>query len=117
VNLTARGGSRLSWVPAVEFFNETASRDVGEWFPRIIRIGITFPLDKVLKTILDTTGVQDILDFKVFMVVLDVERRWGWRKTVGIGNERGWFNRVEERDMENVIDMAHRRWKIKLVGL
>ena len=56
----------------MKFFDKAASRDTGERFPRIIQIRESVPLNKILETILDPTGVPDILDFEVLVIVFDI---------------------------------------------
>ena len=70
--------TRFPWfarVPSMKFFDETMSRDIGEWFPRIFRIGKTLPLDEIIEATLFAFGVQNIFDLKVFLIILDIERR------------------------------------------
>ena len=51
-------------------------------FQGIIGIWVSLPFDKILHAIFDTMGVQNILDFVVFMIVLDIQWQWGWRETM-----------------------------------
>ena len=60
---------------AVKFFNEAASRDIRGGFPRIIRIGISFPLDEILDMTSHMMGVEDVFNFEIFLVVFDVQGR------------------------------------------
>ena len=70
-----RTGSRFIRVTAVKFFDEAAGRDMREGFPRIIRIGISFPLDEILDPVSNTAGIEDVFDFEIFVIVFDVKRR------------------------------------------
>jgi len=74
---------------SMEPFDETASQDICKGFPRIIRIGASFPFDEILKLVSDTTRIQDIVDFEVFLVILDVKCRRNvmWSNWV-------WFDRI-----------------------
>ena len=86
------GGSRFRGVSPVEFFDEATSRDVREGFPSVVRFRVTFPFNQILEPVFDAAGVSDILDFKVFVVVLDVgggrcrgETVWGkWQRFDGV---------------------------------
>ena len=59
----------------VEFFYKSGSRDICERFLRTVSIGISFLLDEILETIVNTLGVEDSPDFEVFLIILDI-RRW-----------------------------------------
>ena len=50
-------------------------------FPGVVRVGIPFPLHKVLEIMIspETTMINDGLDFKFFFSVDDV---WGWPREV-----------------------------------
>ena len=52
-------------------------------FPGIVRIGIAFPFDQIFESVLGTAGIEDVVDFEMFVIVFDVGggRRGG--KSVG----------------------------------
>ena len=100
VNLVA-GRSRFCRILLMEFFDEAMSQNMHEEFPWIIGFKVIFAFEQILELIFDAVEVLDILDFKVFIVVLNISSRkcskeaeWGkwW-----------WFNGVQEWDIECVV--------------
>ena len=50
-------------------------------FPGVVGIRITFPFDQGFQSISDTRGIEDIVNFKVFLIV-NVGGRWSGGKSV-----------------------------------
>jgi len=73
--------SELCRISMIEFFNETM-RYICEGFPRVVQIEIFFPFEQILEPVFNITKVQDVLDFEVFLDVLDIYSQWSWRKTM-----------------------------------
>ena len=68
---------------AVKFFDKATCRDVRRGFPRVVRIGISFPFDQILELILDTTRIEDVFDFEIFMIILNISGRRCGGKSMG----------------------------------
>ena len=79
---SATGRSRFCGVSPVEFFDEAASWDVREGFPRIIGFGVTFPFNQILEPVFDAAGIPNILDFEVIVIVFDIKGRRSRSKAV-----------------------------------
>jgi hypothetical protein len=106
---------RFARISTMEFFDESAGGDIRKGFPGVLGIRKTLPLDEILETtIIIAFRVQDILDFEIFLVVFDVKCR-GRRRTTGFEG-RG-SNKIEEGDVEDVVQVAHRWGQGELVSL
>ena len=82
MNSATRHGSGLRRILPMEFFDETAGWDIRKGFPRVVRIGISFPFDQILEPVFNMIRVQDVLHFEIFLVVFDVQRWWSWGNAV-----------------------------------
>ena len=71
-------------------------------FPRVVCIGVTFPLDKILKLSFtsEVTVINDGLDFVLFGVFDKVRR---WPRVIG-SMLRGFAIRGQEGRMEDIMD-------------
>ena len=58
----------------------TRVSEVGNWFPRVFRGGITEPFDEVLKGASVASRIQNGFDFIFGNVVDNIRRWWGWRR-------------------------------------
>ena len=65
------------WILSVIGLDQCGRMYVVSCFPRVVCIGVTFPLDKILKLSFtsEVTVINDGLDF-VFFGILDKVRRW-----------------------------------------
>jgi hypothetical protein len=66
------------------------------------------------RAIVIETGVQNILNFEIFLVIFDVQCGRGRRET---RRERSRANGIEERNMVDIMDMSHSGRQGELVGL
>jgi hypothetical protein len=69
---------RLVRMAAVELFDETTSGDICDRLPGVFRVGVAFPLYEVFNATTVALGIKDILDFKEFLIVFDIEGRRNW---------------------------------------
>jgi hypothetical protein len=109
--------TRFPWfagISLVKFFDESTGGDIRKGLPGVLRTWKTLPLDEILETTTVAMRVQDILDFVIFLIVFDVQRRRCGGKTRSEG--RG-SDEIEEGDVKNVVELAHRGRKGELVSL
>ena len=74
--------SRFHGVSIVKFFDKAARCDMRRRFSGNVWIGITFLFDQIFELVFDVTGVKNVINFEVFLIIFDVGGRWSSGKSV-----------------------------------
>jgi hypothetical protein len=80
-------------------------------FPSSFRRRITSPKNKVQELSTNLLGVQDLLNFKLFLA-FNFDWNWGFSMTFW---DRVFMIRLKQGDMENIVDFEL-GWKLQLAS-